>query len=393
MKKALWNSLAIWCGLAAPALGAIDSGYYDLSINSHWFAEPLVQRSPMGSQTSLYQFSYGLQGQADWQGELSDMPWRVELFGNWDNQDPGRRYWDIREAHLTKIMDRLEFTAGIGREFWGVSESINVVNVINQADLAESFDGKTKLGQPMLKALYVADSVDLSFIYMPVFRERLYPLRPNAGLNVSDDARYEDGKKQGGWAARAKFYTNNSEWAIGAFAGTRRVPLLSVEPSTGTLVPYYIQTQNVLLDAVYVGDVVSPKLELKIGNELDRHFAALNAGIEYRPDWYLENFNDLTLISEYLYDSREDTLENHGQNDLFLGMRSEIGIDGEVKALFSQDLSYASQYLELSVQYRINDYVRLMSKATTILKASIDDASLYPYRNEDFLRASVHVAF
>ncbi|PSW22273.1 hypothetical protein C9I98_03145 [Photobacterium sanctipauli] len=389
----LWL-LPCWFFIAS-SYAAIDNSRYDLSVNGLWFAEQKIL-GPTPSyrhEERLYQTSYGVQGQAEWQGSLANLPWRVAIFGNWDEQDPERRYWDIREAHATKIWQDFELTAGISRVFWGVSESINVVNVINQADLTESFDGKVKLGQPMISLFYAASEADITLIYMPVFRERLYPLRPNTGMKLADNAVFEDGKEDGGWATRAKFYTDNGEWAIGAFTGTRRVPILRPSPSSGRLMPYYIQTHNLLFDGLYLGEVLTPKIEVKAGRELDDNFVAINAGVEYRTYPNISNLNEVTLIGEYLYDSRKETVENHGQNDVFIGMRAEIGTDSDMKLLFSHDLSYASQYLELSLQYRINDYVRLMGKATSIMNASPDDMSLYPYKDEDFVRASLHVAF
>ncbi|MFX3808006.1 hypothetical protein ACJBTO_10150, partial [Streptococcus suis] len=71
----------------------------------------------------------------------------THLFANWDSADEPRRYYDFREANVYISQDNLKFGFGVDTFFWGVSESINIANVLNQADIMESTDGKVKLGQ------------------------------------------------------------------------------------------------------------------------------------------------------------------------------------------------------------------------------------------------------
>ncbi len=57
----------------------------------------------------------------------------------------------------------------------GVTEFVNLTDVINQTNLVEDIDAKTKLGQPMLNATLFNDWGTLDFIIMPWFRERTFP--------------------------------------------------------------------------------------------------------------------------------------------------------------------------------------------------------------------------
>ena len=57
---------------------------------------------------------------------------------------------DIRELNLLYTQDNWEGIAGISRVFWGVTESGHLVDIINQTDQLEGFDGEDKLGQAMI---------------------------------------------------------------------------------------------------------------------------------------------------------------------------------------------------------------------------------------------------
>ena len=56
-----------------------------------------------------------------------------------------------------RVFDGAELRAGIGRVFWGVTESYHLVDVINQTDLVENVDRKDKLGQPLVNFTLVRD--------------------------------------------------------------------------------------------------------------------------------------------------------------------------------------------------------------------------------------------
>ena len=43
------------------------------------------------------------------------------------------------------------------REFWGVTETAHRVDILNQTDQVESFDGEDKLGQPMVNFSWSKD--------------------------------------------------------------------------------------------------------------------------------------------------------------------------------------------------------------------------------------------
>ena len=78
----------------------------------------------------------------------------ITPFFRYDAGDPDRTHADLREAFLLLYGDvgdgEWELRLGVDRVFWGVVESRSLVDTVNQTDLVEQPDEKTKMGQPMV---------------------------------------------------------------------------------------------------------------------------------------------------------------------------------------------------------------------------------------------------
>ena len=98
-----------------------------------------------------------------------------------DTRTAHRLHGDIREFLWTHIADSnaWELRTGIGKVFWGVSESQHLVDVINQSDLQTDIDGEDKLGQPMINLTLVKNYGNFDFFVLPGFRERTF--QPDVG--------------------------------------------------------------------------------------------------------------------------------------------------------------------------------------------------------------------
>jgi hypothetical protein len=84
-------------------------------------------------------------------------------FARLDSVDSERSHFDIRELNYLWLDDAWELRIGIGKVFWGVTEFVHLVDIINQTDLVEDIDGEDKLGQPMVSLSFPRDwgTVDL----------------------------------------------------------------------------------------------------------------------------------------------------------------------------------------------------------------------------------------
>lgn len=384
--------LGLWLlGAQALANGVVDSSTVDIAATARAFAHEAP--AAIGESDRL---APGFQAEADVSGDLGGTAYKLRLFGNWDAQDEERRYADIRQASLHWRRDGLSLGLGVGTFFWGVSETLNIVNVLNQSDLRQAVDGKDKLGQSFASVGLRLGSGELSLYYLPTFREREFPQRPSFGLPVSDSARFETSAKGGDIALRGLFYVGDLEAGLGYFNGTRRAPLLIRDSPVDTeLKPFYIETENLLLDALYlVGDTIL-KLEAKTGRELDQGFFAANLGIEYPVYALPDSVQDLSLIAEYLLDDRDEQAETLGQNDLFVGLKTTFGDIGssQFRGVVSYDFESGANYADLSLKHRLNDWFRIETRALLFLNAGPEDTALYPVRDEDFIELKLHYSF
>ena len=367
----------------------VDNINIDIAATTRYYFEPSAT-----TQINIDDFAYGARGELQAAHRFGAIKFDAKLFANWDSADENRRYGDIRQAKLAGRWGDFGAAAGIDTFFWGVSESINLVNVINQSDIRESIDNKVKQGQTFAALNYRLDAGELGVYFFPRFVARDFPLRPAYGLPVSADNRYESDDKNGGVAARGLFYLDDFEFALGYFNGTRRDPLLLPQPQLGKLTPWYIQTENFLFDAVYLTDSLIYKLEFKTGRELGGGFVASNLGIEYPVYALGETLQDMVLIAEYVFDDRAEQAESHGQNDLFIGSKFAFAENAaQVRLLYSYDWDHSSQYAEASCQYRLNDYLRIKAKVMGVLSATPDAQRLYALKNEQFAKFSIHYAF
>jgi hypothetical protein len=95
-------------------------------------------------------------------------------FGRFDTVDDRRTHFDAREASYNYRGDDYDAVIGVHQVFWGRAESRHLVNVINQVDLVENFDGEEYLGQPMINVNFFGDWGKLGLFVMSGFRERTF---------------------------------------------------------------------------------------------------------------------------------------------------------------------------------------------------------------------------
>ncbi len=128
-------------------------------------------------------------------------------FARYDPEDSERSVGDLREAYWLHEGGNWDLVTGVNQVFWGVVESNNIVDIINQKDLAQDILGDEKLGQPMINANLMNDWGEFSLFALPLFRPRTH----------AD----EDGRLRGFFPIddhRNSFDGSNDEWRVD-FAG------------------------------------------------------------------------------------------------------------------------------------------------------------------------------
>ena len=103
----------------------------------------------------------------------SNHSFTISPFFRKDGVDENRDLLDIREGYWLVESDPIEVLVGVNTVFWGVTESINIVDVINQTDNGD-FSGSQKLGQPLINLQFLQEYGTFSFYLLPYFRERSF---------------------------------------------------------------------------------------------------------------------------------------------------------------------------------------------------------------------------
>ncbi|WP_347330763.1 hypothetical protein [Marinimicrobium locisalis] len=357
----------------------------------HFFHSP-----PVTAGTSLTE-SYELRG--EWEKTSEHGPWSLDanLFVSLNSEDTERTYLDAREARLSYDFDDWRFSAGMGTFFWGVSETINVANQLNQSDLREGVDGKVKMGQPFVSINHSFAQARFSMFYLPVFVERVFPERPALPLKVTSQGAFEE-DPDGDVAVRLEWFLEDAEVGLSLFRGTRRDPLLRPFVSEGgetRLQPFYPQSDSLSVDVVTFWQSWILKGELQAGEELNRGYTATNIGVEYPFYPQVANVQQVSVVAEHLTDDRDEQAASIGQNDLFVGFKADWGTLGENKLRWvaGYDLEYGSRYWDVSLESRLTDFYRAHCQVVIFSKVDRRDSRLHPVETEDYIELGLTLAF
>jgi hypothetical protein len=263
--------------------------------------------------------------------EFNDGDDQLHLQGyfRYDVNDNERTHGDIREAYWLHIGDYLDTQIGIGKVFWGVTESQHLVDIINQTDLVENPDGEEKLGQPMFLLSTAQGNVLLDVFVLPYFRERTFAGEDGRLVTpfpVRDsDALYESGaeEKHIDYAVRWALIGDGFEFSLSHFNGTSREPLLTFNGSTSNpeLVPFYPQIEQTGLVSQFIYEGWLWKFEGIVRSGFGDRYGAVTTGFEYTQGAAFGTDADLGWIVEALWDERGDEATSFTEQDVFLGWR------------------------------------------------------------------------
>lgn len=373
--------------------------------------EQLKIDSTLGAQWRLFT-QQGLQGQSQSQGAihaLVEAYWQsaderssvvVAPYLRYDANDSERHLVDLQQAYWLQVGDGWEFKLGVDKVFWGVTESVHLVDIINQTDWVDAPDGESKLGQPLAQLNLSGEWGTLQSFVLPYFRERNFAGtdgRLRLPLLVQQDALYQSTQQQHAidYALRYSKQIEQLDFAVSYFDGTGREPVLQVMPAGDAIQPFYQQIRQWGLELQYIHDSWIWKLEsIRQHNNRESYSAAV-AGFEYTSVGILDSVYDLGWLLEYQYDSRGMQASSIAQRDVFVGWRLAFNDEAGSELLFGvvqdlQDGSSRNGVLEASM--RLGNNVRLSLDAW--LFQTQDPAQLtWWYRRDDFIQLGVDYYF
>lgn len=375
-------------GGTAPVIAHDLSGF--MTVEGRLFANrPLAADQKKDNAALVLQPEY----YHDWENGLR---LTMSPFLRLDSADSQRNHFDIRELNILWPAENWEVRAGIGKIFWGATEFVHLVDIINQTDGIEGIDGEDKLGQPMVKLSLPRDWGTMDFFVLPGFRERTFPGnkgRLRTGLTVDvDRAAYENAAAENHWdfAARYSHSIAGLDFGISHFRGIDREPqLLTGLNNSGQpiLIPYYVRTNQTGLDLQLATGRWLWKFEgLHRTGQGDDFFAG-TGGLEYTLFDIFERGYDLGIIGELVRDSRGELATTAMENDVMFGLRLALNNAASTEILIglAQDLDSAARIITLEAGHRLTDNLKLHIEAGLFLDAPIDDL-LYNLRDDDYLK-------
>lgn len=287
-----------------------------------------------------------------------------------DENDSERTHWDIRELKWHQVREQWELTIGIDRVFWGVTETVHLVNIINQIDNVENPDGEDLLGQPMVNLTLVQEWGSLDFFVLPGFRERTFPSRtgrPGSSVLInSDKAIYESGAEQWHTDFALRWSHTLGGWDMGAshFYGTSREPGFNADDFTVNghgeieLIPIYDIIHQTGVDVQGTFDAWLLKLEAITRSGQGERFYAFATGFEYTFFDVASSGVDVGIIGEYLYDERDYEAMD---DDLAFGVRLSVNDiqSTEILAAIVQDTENRSRSFYIEASRRIGNAFKL----------------------------------
>ena len=228
-----------------------------------------------------------------------------------DSEDSGRDLNDIQELYLINILEDKEIKFGVSKEFWGVTETSHRVDIINQTDFTEGFDGEEKLGQPMIKISLERQWGLLDIYTLLGFRERNFSGnkgRLRLPLSISEKGPLYSSSsknKRADFAIRWSNYYDDFDIAISHFSGTSREPrFLPSANKINELVPIYEVIDQTGLEIQYLLDGLAIKGEVISRSGQGERFSAATYGFEYTQVGVLQTRIDLGWVVEFNHDDR-----------------------------------------------------------------------------------------
>jgi len=364
----------------------------------YFFEEALYPEQLSHSQTSL-----SVEPELYWQWNDGSDSVIFTPFYRVDSQDSQRTHGDIRELAYIHASDDWELRVGIRKEFWGVTEFQHLVDVINQTDGVEDFDGEDKLGQQMVNLSVVNDWGIVDVFLLPGFRERTYAGsegRLRGPLVVDEDnVSYESSAGQQHLDVALRWAHSIGDYDLGAywFHGTNREAYLSPtldNNSQPTLQQYYSQMDQLGVDVqATLGDWLW-KFEGIYRDTSLEDFWASQTGFEYSFIGVFDSNLDLGLLVEHSWDSRgEVELDAQGslmQNDLFLGARLAFNDmqSSELLMGIGSDLDHNAYSFMIEASRRFGDNF-IASFDVRLLQSNEPNDLLYTLSNDDHAQLSV----
>ncbi len=338
---------------------------------------------------------------AEWMD--GDLTAKVTPFVRLDAVDDRRSHFDLREAKIDYRSGDWEFTVGLDFVFWGKTEAVHLVDIVNSDDTVEDLDLEDKLGQPMFRLTRHTDWGAFSLYYLPYFRKPTFAganarLRGQLPVDTgSADIRVDGAEWAPSFAARWAHVVGDVDFGVSAFSGTSRdaafLPTGFTAFGPSALQPVYSRVAQVGFDGQYTSNATLWKLEA-IGRrgQLDRSgdksaYVAVTGGLEYTLFGVADSNADLGLILEGAWDSRGEQALTPFEEDAIYGVRLALNDERDTSLLVigTTDVSSGGTSVRLEAQRRLFGSWKAEVEAQAFLNTQRSDLE-YDLRRDTYVR-------
>ncbi|MDQ6991840.1 MAG: hypothetical protein Q9M31_00055 [Mariprofundus sp.] len=317
-------------------------------------------------------------------------------FARLDANDHKRTHVDLREFNWLHLASDWSIRVGLGKVFWGVTESRHLVDIINQSDAVEDISGEEKLGQAMVNVTLERRWGTVSMFILPGFRPTTFSAddaRLHGPLPIdSAHPSYQSGRAQRhvDWALRWSHTLGDLDLALSHFQGTSREARLLLGQRAGQpwLQPHYGQIGQSGLELQWTRENTLWKGEAISRTGQGRRFYAAVAGFEHTLYGVAGSVIDIGLLMEYLYDGRDPrfappTMADH---DLFAGFRIVLNDRDDSTLLVggSWDHRNYASFINIEGERRLTDRLKLTLTGRFFMNIPATDP-LWFMRQDDYL--------
>jgi hypothetical protein len=314
------------------------------------------------------------------------------VFGRYDLMDKKRSHIEIREMYYQKSFKYGYTSLGFKKIFWGVVESTNINDIINQKDMLEGINEDYKLGEFMWQNVFINSFGTFETYIMPYHRIIEFPgvngrLRPPTDLDLKDNSVYENDLENlyPSAAVRYKNTFGNFDMGINYFHGLSREPEILLELSEIDI--FYPVINQIGGDFQYTFSGLLLKSEAIYQISRGSNFGAFVGGFEYTLSNFLNTGGDLGIVCEYLYDERGNKSIRGMDNDLFLGLRFSGNDISSTQVLIGGilDMSKSTQIYSFTASRRLNEILKLEIKGNWFHNVSQEEF-LYLFKNDSMIQ-------
>ena len=373
LRLASFKIIVLFAMISSSALASDFSFTPSITSEFRYFPE-----SPAyDGQLEYFQPSIYFSGEGRWISKDRKKRLQFEPFLRVDVQDDERSHFDIRELNYSQRFSNFDFLIGNAQIFWGVAESRNVVDVINQFDEVENSDETDKLGQPLIRFGKFTDIGRFEVYYLPYFRERTFPGgdgRQRGPLTVDlDNAEYDEGREEwaGDFALRYQHQIDQFDIGVHVFTGTARAPFLKLNGEGTSHIPIYQKLTQGGVDIQRTWDAWLLKLEVVIADQSGDNFISNVLGLEYTFFDFSNSGIDIGILFEGLYDNRDEnkTASTLFENDIFVGARFTWNDFQESELLLGAIIDWKTGSMFSSIEYerRIGENMKFEVEAQYFL--------------------------